>query len=162
MNEFEALYEQSVPHSAEAEQSVIGSMLIDPYCITDVLGRTSIEDFYLPINRNVFNVISGMNHTGKKIDPVTVLDQMKKDGTYTDESQGYALELMQVTPTAANVMKYVEILNNETMKRGLLNLTTEASNKVRNNEKPQNICSYIQGEAEKLELHGKRMKGRRS
>ena len=150
MNEFEALYELSVPHSAEAEQSVIGSMLIDPSCITDVLGRTSIEDFYLPINRNVFNVISEMNHTGKKIDPVTVLDQMKKDGTYTDESQGYVLELMQVTPTAANVMKYVEILNNETMKRGLLNLTTEAANKVRNNEKPQNICSYIQGETEKL------------
>lgn len=125
-------------------------MLIDPSCITDVLGRTSIEDFYLPINRNVFNVISGMNHTGKKIDPVTVLDQMKKDGTYTDESQGYVLELMQVTPTAASIMKYVEILNNETMKRGLLNLTTEAANKVRNNEKPQNICSYIQGETEKL------------
>ena len=43
-----------VPYSAEAEQAVLGSMLIDPRCIADVIGRVKAEDFYVQANREIF------------------------------------------------------------------------------------------------------------
>ena len=99
------LFELRVPHSAEAEQAVVGSMLIDPACIPDVLQRAKSEDFYLGTNRDVFDTISAMYVYGRTVDPITVLDQMRVRGCLKENSQGYLLELMQITPTAANVMK---------------------------------------------------------
>ena len=67
------LFELRVPHSAEAEQAVIGSMLIDPACIADVLNKARTDDFYLELNRDVFDTVSNMYIYGRTVDPVTVL-----------------------------------------------------------------------------------------
>ena len=150
MNEYDELYELRIPHSHEAEQAVIGSLLIDPACAIDVLSRTNADDFYISKNREMFEAIYAMHQKGKTIDPVTVIDQMKRNGTYTDDTQGYMLELMQVTPTAAHVMKYVEILNRETMKRDVLTVSQNATMQIHDGENPQNVCSYLQGETEKI------------
>ncbi|MEA4895174.1 MAG: replicative DNA helicase [Oscillospiraceae bacterium] len=125
------LFELRVPHSAEAEQAVIGSMLIDPACIPDVLQKARSDDFYLQTNRDVFDTISGMYIYGRTVDPVTTLDQMRIRGCLRDNSQSYLLELMQVTPTAANVMKYVEILREQSLLRALLKVGGEISTMVR-------------------------------
>ncbi len=125
------LFELRVPHSAEAEQAVIGSMLIDPACIPDVLQRAKSDDFYLALNRDVFDTISNMYIYGRTVDPVTVLDQMRVRGCLRDNSQSYLLELMQVTPTAANVMKYVEILREQSLLRALLKVGGEITEMVR-------------------------------
>jgi len=146
MNDFEMLY----PHSAEAEQSVIGSMLIDPRCINDVVGKLTEDDFYLELNRDVFEAIVLMHSQDMAIDPVTVIDKLKACGRLRRDTQTYILELMQVTPTAANVMKYVEILVTETMRRRLQATINEALEQIGNGEQPQNICSYIQNETTKI------------
>ncbi len=125
------LLELRVPHSAEAEQAVIGSMLIDSACIADVLNKTRADDFYLELNRDVFDTIFNMYIYGRTIDPVTVLDQMRVRGCLRENSQKYLLELMQVTPTAANVMKYVEILREQTLLRQLLTVGSEITEMVR-------------------------------
>lgn len=116
MNE---LFELKTPHSTEAEQAVLGAMLIDGDCIPDVLQKARPEDFYLETNRDIFETIFNMFSFGRTIDPITVLDQMRVRGVGRDSSQNYLMELMQVTPTAANVMKYVEILREMTLLRGL-------------------------------------------
>lgn len=125
------LFELRTPHSAEAEQAVIGSMIIDPACISDVLNKARAEDFYLEINRDIFDTIYNMYIYGHTVDPITVLDQMRVRGVIHDNSQGYLLELMQVTPTAANVMKYVDILREMTLLRGLLKVGNDISEMVR-------------------------------
>ncbi|MFB0921555.1 MAG: replicative DNA helicase [Oscillospiraceae bacterium] len=125
------LFELRVPHSAEAEQSVIGSMLIDPACIPDVLQKARSDDFYLQTNRDVFDTISNMYIYGRAVDPVTTLDQMRIRGCLRDNSQSYLLELMQVTPTAANVMKYVDILREQSLLRALLKVGGEITTMVR-------------------------------
>lgn len=125
------LFELRVPHSAEAEQAVIGSMLIDPACIPDVLQRARTDDFYMALNRDVFDTISSMYVYGRTVDPVTVLDQMRIRGCFRDNSQSYLLELMQVTPTAANVMKYVEILREQSLLRALLRVGNDITEMVR-------------------------------
>ncbi|PKM74301.1 MAG: replicative DNA helicase [Firmicutes bacterium HGW-Firmicutes-16] len=125
------LFELRVPHSAEAEQAVIGSLLIDPACIPDVLQKARSDDFYLQTNRDVFDTISNMYIYGRTVDPVTTLDQMRIRGCLKDNSQSYLLELMQVTPTAANVMKYVDILREQSLLRALLKVGGEITTMVR-------------------------------
>lgn len=127
MNE---LMEIKTPHSAQAEQAVIGSMLIDQACIPDVLNKVRSDDFYLELNRNIFETIYYMYAYGQLIDPITVLDQMRVRGVAKDNSQSYLLELMQVTPTAANVMKYAEILREQSLLRDLLHVGNDITSMV--------------------------------
>ena len=76
----EELLKKQVPQSLEAEQAVLGSILIDSRCITDVVGLIKPEDFYLQANREIFETIYTMFNYSQTIDPVTVLDKMKELG----------------------------------------------------------------------------------
>ena len=76
-----------VPYSAQAEQAVLGSMLIDPRCIADVIGRVKADDFYVQANRDIFETIFAMFSYGQTVDPVTVLDQMKVRGVQKENSR---------------------------------------------------------------------------
>lgn len=127
MNE---LFEQKTPHSAEAEQAVLGAMLIDASCIPDVVQKARGEDFYLRDNRDIFETIYNMYAFGRSVDPVTVLDQLRVRGLAQDSSQSYLMELMQMTPTAANVMRYVDILREMSLLRGLAAVGRDISEMV--------------------------------
>ena len=106
----EELLGRQAPHSATAEQAVIGSMLIDTRCIPDVIERLRGAEFYIKQNRDIFETIYTMFSYGQTIDPVTVLDQMKVRGVYSEASTEYIAELMRITPTAANVLEYAAIV----------------------------------------------------
>lgn len=71
----EDLLTRQAPHSQEAEQSVLGSMLIDSRCISDVVGVVRPEDFYLQANREIYETMYEMFSYSEVIDPVTVLDK---------------------------------------------------------------------------------------
>lgn len=114
------------PWAPEAEQAVIGSCLIDPHCISEILAVLHSEDFYLDQNREIFDTIYQMFTYAMTIDPVTVLNQMKVRGVYREESsQRYVRELMEVTPTSANVMKYVQIVRDQALLRSLITACDE-------------------------------------
>ena len=66
------------PQSLEAEQAVLGSMLIDSRCIAEVIGILRPEDFYLQQNREIYETIYSMFSFSEVVDPVTVLDKMKE------------------------------------------------------------------------------------
>ncbi len=115
-----------VPWSAEAEQSVLGSCLIDPACLPEVLNAVRGADFYLDRNREIFDTIFHMFTFGMPIDPVTVLDQMKIRGVYdADSTPQYLRELMRVTPTAANVLKYAAIVRDQALLRSVIHVCEE-------------------------------------
>ena len=115
----EPLLSRQPPQSLEAEQSVLGSILIDSRCITDVVGLLRPEDFYLKQNQEIYETIYTMFNFSQTIDPVTVLDKMKELGYYTDRSRDYILQLMEITPTAANVVRYAHIVREKAMLRAL-------------------------------------------
>ena len=115
----DALLARQQPQSLEAEQAVLGSILIDSRCITDVVGIVKPEDFYLQQNREIFESIYTMFNFSQTIDPVTVLDKLKEMGYYHDNSREYILQLMEITPTAANVGRYANIVREKSMLRGL-------------------------------------------
>ena len=126
----EELLARQVPQSLEAEQAVLGSILIDSRCITDVVGLLKPEDFYLQQNREIYETIYTMFNYSQTIDPVTVLDKMKELGYYQDNSRDYILQLMEITPTAANVERYANIVHEKAMLRGLGQAASDISEMV--------------------------------
>ena len=117
---------RKTPHSAPAEQAVIGSMLIDSKCIPEVLEKLKPDEFYIQLNRDIYETIYAMFSYSMIIDPVTVLGQMKVRGVYTDNCEEYIAEIMRITPTAANVMEYAAIVRD----RALLRRLGEAADEI--------------------------------
>ena len=115
--ENELLYRQ-MPHNLEAEQAVLGSMLIDQNCIKDVMDKLQPGDFYLQQNRDIFETINTMFCYSRPIDPVTVVGEMQKNGTFDENTtKSYMIQLMDITPTSANVMEYVELVRGKSLLR---------------------------------------------
>ena len=115
----EELLSRQPPHSLEAEQSVLGSVLIDSQCVTEIIGILKPEDFYLQQNREIFEAIYEMFNFSQTIDPVTVLEKLRELGYYTDKTRDYVLQLMDITPTAAHAARYANIVRDKAMLRGL-------------------------------------------
>ena len=115
----EELLARQQPQSLEAEQAVLGSILIDSRCVAEVIGILKPEDFYLEQNRELYETVYTMFNFSETIDPVTVLDKLKELGYYHDNSKEYVMQLMEITPTAANVVRYANIVQEKSMLRGL-------------------------------------------
>ena len=126
----EELLSRQAPQSLEAEQAVLGSILIDSRCVADVIGLLRPEDFYLQQNREIYETIYTMFNFSQTIDPVTVLDKMREMGVYQDNSRDYVLQLMEITPTAANVQRYANIVREKAMLRGLGQAASDISEMV--------------------------------
>ena len=121
----EDLLQRQAPQSLEAEQALLGSILIDSRCLTDVIGMVRPEDFYLQQNREIFEAVYTMFNFSETIDPVTVLDKMRELGVYHDNSRSYIMQLMEITPTAANAARYAGIVREKAMLRGLGQAATD-------------------------------------
>ncbi len=116
--ETDELLLRQLPHSVEAEQAVLGSMLIDPRCVSEVIDKLRPDDFYIRQNKEIYETIYSMFNYSLTIDPVTVLENMKQNGYYDEQqSRSYMLQLMDTTPTAANVGEYIEIIQDKTLLR---------------------------------------------
>ena len=111
------LLSRSLPHDAQAEQAVLGAMLIDADCVKDVMDQLRAEDFYLRQNREIFETIAHMFVYSQPIDGVTVAGELEKAGTYTENTRPYLVQLMDITPTSANVMEYVRIVRDKSLMR---------------------------------------------
>ena len=78
----------SMPYNLEAEQSVLGSILVDPDCMEDVVSIVKQEYFYLPQHKAIFGSMMAMfTGSNAKIDPVVIADALAKEGLY-DEAGG--------------------------------------------------------------------------
>ncbi len=117
---------KKVPFSSQAEQAVIGSILIDPDCVPVVMEKLRTDEFYGKLNRDIFETVSSMFAYGITIDPVTILNQMRVRGVYQDNCEQYLAEVMRMTPTAANVLEYAAIVRD----RALLRKLGEAADEI--------------------------------
>ena len=122
----EDLLLRQMPHSLEGEQAVLGSMLIDPECIKDVMDKLQPGDFYLRQNREIFETIYSMFAYSRPVDGITVAEEMQKNGTYDENTtRNYLVQLMEITPTSANVMEYVKIVRDKALLRSVAQAASE-------------------------------------
>ena len=126
----EQLMNRQPPQSLEAEQSVLGSILIDSRCVADIIGILRPEDFFLDQNREIYETVYTMFNFSETIDPVTVLEKMRQLGVYHDNTRDYVQQLMEITPTAANAVRYANIVKDKAMLRGLADASSDISELV--------------------------------
>lgn len=122
----EALIKRVLPHSTEAEQSVIGSMLMDKDAITVAMEILSGEDFYQTAYGVVFDSIVELYNESKPVDLVTLQERLKeKDVPPEISSMEFARDLLTAVPTSANVKYYAEIVAEKAVLRKLIRVTDE-------------------------------------
>ena len=130
MADMSELLTRQPPHSLEAEQAVLGAMLIDSRCVPDVIGILKPEDFFLQQNREIYETIYAMFNFSQPIDPVTVVTRMQELGVFQDSTTGYVKQLMEITPTAANAARYAGIVRDKAMLRGLATAASDITETV--------------------------------
>ena len=119
------LLSRQAPYSVEAEQAVLGSMLIDPRCIPTVIEALKPDDFYMETDRLIYDTIHQMFLSGRPIDPITVLDEMKAQGYKEAARRELFLQIVETTPTSNNVSEYAAIVRSKSMLRELQKVSSE-------------------------------------
>lgn len=113
--------DRRMPFSLEAEQSVLGSIMIDPSCMDNIATLISRDDFYLPEHAEIFSAMQSMYLKNRNIDVVTLIDELVTSGTY-DEAGGnnYLKLIAETVPTAANAVDYAKIVRDKAILRQLI------------------------------------------
>jgi replicative DNA helicase len=114
------------PYNAEAERSVLGSILRNNPVMGDVVQVIQPDHFYADAHQKIFLAIKTLYEKGHPIDLITLAEQLKKEGQIEDVG-GYAFlgELWEAAPTAANAVYYAEIVRDKAITRSLIHVSTE-------------------------------------
>lgn len=122
----ESLLKRVMPHSAEAEQSVIGAMIMDQDAVTVASGILSAEDFYQKQYGILFEAMIELNTEGKPIDLITLQNRLKeKDVPPEVSSLEFVRDMITAVPTSANVKYYAEIVSEKAVLRRLIKVSEE-------------------------------------
>lgn len=136
----------------EAENAVIGSILIDARCLRVVKELLRPEDFALGTNQDIYRAVLTLDRNGEKIDPVTIRNAVKRAGT--EVSTEYMIELMNLTPTAGNAEEYAKITREDSLCRSILAVSEGAKTRIDAAEDPQTVLSDQIRELEGLRQEG--------
>ena len=125
----EALIKRVPPHSIEAEQSVVGAMLMDRDAITTASEIISGEDFYQTAYGVVFDSVVELFNEGKPVDLITLQNRLKeKDVPEEISSLEFVRELVAAVPTSANIKYYAEIVAEKSLLRKMIKMNDEITN----------------------------------
>src|SRR3954467_8520453 len=114
------------PHNLEAEESLLGAMLLSRDAIAAAVEGGSADDFYRPIHGHIFDAITSLYAQGEGIDPVTVADELGRAGLL-DAVGGLAalLSLQPITPATSNAGRYAKIVEEHALLRRLIAVARE-------------------------------------
>ena len=125
----EALIKRVMPHSIEAEQSVVGAMLMDKDAITAASEMISGSDFYQSAYGIIFDSMVELFNEGKPVDLITLQERLReKDVPPEIASLEFVRDLVTAVPTSANVKYYAQIVADKAMMRRLIKLNEEIEN----------------------------------
>ena len=125
----ENILTRTVPHSDEAEQNVIGSMLRDRDAVQTAAELLTDQDFYQKPYQLIFRAVTELNNEGRAIDIVTVQERLKKDNAPAEISEtAYLRDIMMQVATTANVRDYCEIVHEKALLRALIHTNEDIAN----------------------------------
>jgi len=116
---------KTLPHNDDAEQSVLGAILIDKEAISAVSETLRSSQFYNDINGLIFQAMLDLSEARKPIDLVTLTSELKKKKVMDKIPENYLTELVDVVPTAANVQSYAMMVHDAYAKRSLITTGTD-------------------------------------
>ena len=123
------------PHSVEAEQAVIGGLLLDNRAWEEIADRVTESDFYRGDHRLIFNAIRSLEEKTQPFDAVTLSEWLEKNGQLEDAGGlAYIGRLAKETPTAANITAYADIVRERSVLRQLIAIGTDIAGSGFNTE----------------------------
>ena len=137
MSSYSSVDDINMPYSLEAEQAVLGSILIDPACITQVLIIVKPDYFYLPQHKAIFTIMQEIDALGGKIDPLIILEKLKQEKIYDDAGgKQYLFQLTQIVPSTENVEEYSVIIREKYHIRTLINVSKRIIDEASSSAEP--------------------------
>lgn len=124
--------QRRIPFSAEAEQSVLGSILIDPKRFDEVAQIITADDFYIDDHKDIFTVMHDFNLANRDIDLVTLINELVVKNIYPDEAaaRSYIRIIADIVPGSANARDYAKIVFEKSILRKLISATEDIQEKV--------------------------------
>ncbi len=110
---------RTMPFSAEAEQSVLGCIFVDPECLITVAENLSADDFYMPQNKLIYGAMTELWNRGEAVDSVTISRELGNNLEIIGGYQ-YLAQLALVTPTTQNIGAYIKIVQDKAVLRRLI------------------------------------------
>ena len=120
---------RKIPFSLEAEQALLGSVLISPDSFDKIADLITAADFYLENHRQIYMAMQSLFLKSRDIDPVLVVEELVKQGAYADDNSGkeYLRTLAEIVPSAANVRDYAVIVRDKAQLRALITICEEVA-----------------------------------
>lgn len=122
---------KTAPHSTEAEQAILGALLMDPTAWDRIASLIGEGDFFTLDHRMIFRAFLGLIEAGKAVDVVVLAESLDRAGSL--ESVGglpYLVQLQSASTGAANIVRYAEIVSERALMRRLISATNEIADKV--------------------------------
>jgi len=114
------------PHSLEVEQTILGSMLLDNDFATSAMSMLTVDDFYTPFNKAIYESMVSMVESNNLLDPITLVTELRKIGKLdVCGGENYVYSLTSLHAYTSNVDYYVAILKEKTIKRKLIDSCQE-------------------------------------
>jgi replicative DNA helicase len=117
------------PHNLEAEESVLGSMILSHAAVADAQETLQREDFYKESHRKIYEVLLELYAGGKTTDPVVLAEELKRRGLLeTVGDRAYVYSLVDTTPNPHNIRHYARIVRDMAFRRNLIDVGYEVAN----------------------------------
>ena len=139
---------RKMPCSLASERALLGSILIDPSSITDILTVVQADDFYVTEHKEIFLAMRELFDTSSEIDPVTLIDTLVHKGVYEKAGgEDYIRSLLDATPSAMNIKDYARIVKEESVRRRVIATCSEISDMTYGEQESiTHILDFAQGQ----------------
>jgi replicative DNA helicase len=136
----------NLPYSLDAEQAVLGALLKDPECLPIVSDMMKIDHLYLPQHKAIYTAILNIDTIGGRIDPLVVLEELKKEGVYDDiGGKTYLMKIADAVPSTKNVESYIKIIIDKFYLRTLMVTAREILDATSNgNDSPDSLLDLAE------------------
>jgi len=137
------------PQNIEAEQSVLGAILLDNDAINQAIEILTAEDFYRESHREIFRAMAALSERNQPVDAITLTDALRTGGVLEAVGgAGYIAELAACVPTAANAGHYSRIVREKALLRSLASISTEIASGAY--DSPPNVDEYLDESEHKI------------
>lgn len=140
--------DKAPPQNIEAEQSTLGSMMLEPAALEKGMEMLRAEDFYRPAHQEIFDALMSLSERDEPVDIITLQEELRKRGKL-DNCGGaeYLIALVETVPTAANVEHYAKIVEQKSILRKLISAGTQIIGMAKNEDED---VEAITDQAERL------------